>query len=312
MIRALVFATLLMLSPLAQAERFSFAVFGETPQSEQERAQLPMMLAGIAASGAVFAVHVGDFLGSEDSCSDALFSDRQKLFAAAAVPLIHVPGAESWVDCYRRSAGAFDPNERLAALRRIFFAKPEALGPGGLALERQSEIAFEHAAFVEHLRWRHGPVLFVSLNLPGGDNDWGGARQGGAEYRTRMAAIRDWMERAFALATREKLRGIVLFAQANPDFEAYASGKAPDAFAEFFSCLRAGLTGYTGEVLIVHGDTHVMRIDHPLLDEHGSPLQRITRIETYGSPLMGWLGVTVEPEAPALFRIDSHPQEENR
>ncbi|WP_417066884.1 hypothetical protein [Niveibacterium terrae] len=311
MIRVLVLAALLLLSPQARAERYSFALFGETPQSEQERLRLPAMMAEMARSGARFAVHVGDFQGSEDNCSDALFADRKALFAAAPLPLIHVPGAESWVDCYRRSAGAFDPNERLAALRRVFFAKPEAFGPGGMVLERQSEIAFEHAAFVEHLRWHRGPVLFVSLNLPGGDNDWGSARQGGAEYRTRMAAIRDWLERAFALAAQEKLRGIVLFTQANPDFEAYASGKAPDAFAEFFSCLRAGLTGYTGEVLIVHGDTHVMRIDHPLLDEHGAPLQRVTRIETYGSPLMGWIGVTVEPEAAELFHFDSHPQDED-
>lgn len=310
MIRALILAALLLSGSPARAERFSFAVFGETPTGAEARAALPAMLSAIGQSGASFAVHIGDLREAEERCDDDATQKHFTLLNGSALPLIAVPGSMDWADCYRRAAGAFVATERLEALRRIFFAKGEALGPAGFRLERQSEIAFDHAAYAEHLRWRQGTVLFVSLNLPAGDNGWSGARQGGAEYRNRMAAVRDWLERAFALATKEKLRGVVIFAQANPDFEAYAAGKANEAFADYFSCLRAGLADYTGEVMLIHGDTHVMRIDHPLLDEQGAAIARFTRIETFGSPLLGWIRVDVDEQAGSLFR--PLPQEEIR
>lgn len=307
MIRILLLVVALTTSPLAQAERFSFALFGDTPYSAQERAQLPAILDEMATSGAAFAVHVGDFKSSLEPCSDELFADRLQLFATARLPLIHVPGREQWLDCYRRASGAYSATERLTALRRKFFASAEALGHTGFKLERQSEIAFEHAAFVEHLRWRQGPVLFLSANVPGGDNNWGDSRQGSAEYRARMAAVRDWLERGFALATEQKLRAIVLFVHADPDFEAYAASQPQEAFAELFTSLRAGLAAFPGEVLFVHGDTHVMRIDHPLLDDQAAPIERFRRVETFGSPLMGWIRVEVDTTGEPLFHIHPKP-----
>ena len=38
----------------------------------------------------------------------------------------------------------------------------------------------------------------------------------------------------------------------------------------------------------------------------GTPIDNITRLETYGSPFVGWIDVTVDPSDPRLFRIDPH------
>ena len=36
-------------------------------------------------------------------------------------PLVHTPGDNEWTDCYRKKAGEFDPLERLAKVRAMFF-----------------------------------------------------------------------------------------------------------------------------------------------------------------------------------------------
>ena len=57
-------------------------------------------------------------------------------------------------------------------------------------------------------------------------------------------------------------------------------------------------------VLLVHGDSHVHRFDQPLRDPASGRLQaNFTRLETWGSPFMGWVKVDVAPGARPLFRV---------
>ncbi|QWT45418.1 hypothetical protein [Azospira inquinata] len=64
-------------------------------------------------------------------------------------------------------------------------------------------------------------------------------------------------------------------------------------------------------MVLAHGDTHVMRIDHPLRfregPRRGQPLANFTRVETYGSPFMGWISGQIDPRDPALFHFAAHP-----
>lgn len=156
----------LLLAVGLHAETWRFAVIGDTPYSSYEERQLPAMLDDIAAENPQFVVHAGDFKSSSKPCSDALFSDRRALFDASRVPLIYVPGDNEWTDCRRLAAGGFDPLERLQKLRELFFATPRSLGRQALAVEQQP------GAYPEQLRWRLGPVLFVSLNVPGSNNNF--------------------------------------------------------------------------------------------------------------------------------------------
>ena len=76
-------------------------------------------------TGSIFSF---DIKGGREPCSDALFARRRALLARSAHPLVLLPGDNEWTDCHRPSAGAFDPLERLAALRRRFFAPGRSLG----------------------------------------------------------------------------------------------------------------------------------------------------------------------------------------
>lgn len=303
------FATLLLTLwllfwPQVHAESWRFAAIGDTPYSEYERQELPKMMAEIAAENVDFLVHVGDFKLARTPCSDALFVDRRKLFDASPVPFIYVPGDNEWTDCRQVLAGGFDPVERLEKLRSLFFAEEQSLGARKLSVQRQS------SRYPEHLRWRLGPVLFLTLNVPGPNNHFGSGMTPGIEFLERNARVLDWLRDGFASARREGAPAIVIIMQASPDFKAYASGLGNSGYRQLLDTLRSETLSFAGRVLLVHGDTHWQRLDHPLRHPAtGQPLANFTRIETFGSPFLGWVKVIIDLDHPRLFRFEVRPYE---
>lgn len=57
-------------------------------------------------------------------------------------------------------------------------------------------------------------------------------------------------------------------------------------------------------MLLIHGDSHTHRVDHPFLDEHGVPYPNFTRLETFGSPDIGWVRVVVDTLAGRIARVE--------
>lgn len=292
---------LVLAAPLARADTWRFTVIGDTPYSASERRRLPDMLTAIAerADRPAFIVHVGDFKDSGARCSDRIFLDRRALFDSSSVPFIFVPGDNEWTDCRHLIAGHYDASERLQRLRDLFFAEPRSLG--------QSRIAVEQApgAYPEHLRWKKGAVVFATLNVPGPDNNFGNGAYGSEEYRVRNRALLDWIDAAFVTAKRENARGVVLFMQGNPAFGHYATGFAHSGYRELLDSVYRQTRNFTGQVLLVHGDTHWQRVDHPLR-KGADKLANFTRLESFGSPFMGWVDVTVDSEDARLFRFAAH------
>lgn len=286
----------------AHGESWRFAVIGDTPYSDYERHQLPAMLHAIDEAHPAFIVHAGDIKHSKTRCSDALFLDRYALFDATRAPFVLVPGDNEWTDCNRLSAGGFDPLERLNRLREIFFAQPRSLGRQPMPLERQSD------AYPEHLRWQLGPVLFVTLNVPGGNNHFGVGDRPSAEFLARNATVIDWLRQGFAAARAARLRGIAIVMQANPGFNHFAAGLAHGGYRELLEALRKETLAFEGETLLIHGDTHWQRVDHPLRDPaDGRIIPRFTRLETFGYPVLGWVKVFIDDQAPSLFRFEAYP-----
>ena len=285
----------------ATAETWRFALIGDTPYSDNERAELPKMLSAIADRHVAFIAHVGDFKSGSSRCDDALFEDRYKLFQNSRIPFILVPGDNEWTDCDRLSNGAYDPLERLARLRRLFWEDAFSLGKTQLPLERQA------GNYPEHARFRLGPVLFVTLNLPGGNNNWGLTGEPRPEFVARNPVVLAWLRDSFEMARREKLAGIVLLFQANPGFTHFAQGLAHRGYREFLTILQEETERFPGQVVAVHGDTHISRIDQPLRDHHGRTNFRFTRVETHGYPLMGWTLGVIDTERPTLFRFETYP-----
>jgi hypothetical protein len=305
MLRSLSSALLgLLLGAAAAAQPFSFGLFGDTPYSAWERAQLPEMLAAMGRERLAFAIHVGDIKSGSSVCSDEVFHDIQGVFGAAPLPLVYVPGDNEWTDCHRSNNGGHDPLERLARLRALFFAGDETLGARPFRLERQIRDP-AHAVYRENVRWEQGGVLFVGLNVPGSNNNYHGSRRRGgpvAEYLARSAANRAWLAQAFAIARQRKLAGMLIAIQADPEFEAASAGHPKAGYRDFIAQLRAETEAFAGHVVLVHGDSHHMQIDQPLLDARGTAvLRNFTRVEVYGYPFMGWVKGTVDASTPALF-----------
>ncbi len=57
-------------------------------------------------------------------------------------------------------------------------------------------------------------------------------------------------------------------------------------------------------MLFIHGDTHIYLFDAPFKDASGNVIPNLQRLETYGSPAVGWVKVTVDPGYPELFRVE--------
>ena len=291
----------LCLAALAHGETWQFAVIGDVPYSARERHELPRMLEAIADTHVALIAHIGDIKNGQARCDDEVFADRQQLFNASRVPFVFVPGDNEWTDCSRISNGAYDPLERLATLRSLFWQRPDSLGRKTIPLERQP------GAYPEHSRFRLGPVLFVTLNLPGPDNNHGWQDDASVEFLTRNPVVLQWLTDSFARARRDKMAGIVLLFQANPGFRHFAQGLPHRGFREFLETVRRETLAFPGQVVAVHGDTHVSRIDQPLRDGNGKRIANFTRVETFGYPLMGWTRGIIDPGSPGLFRFETYP-----
>ena len=309
-------ATLLSVSLLACStpapgpQSFQVGLWGDSGYNAFEKQALPGLMAEMNRAPLAFVVHDGDFKSGSSPCTDAAFQEALDLFQTSAHPLIYVPGDNDWTDCHRPAAGRFDPLERLTQLREMFFNGPTSLGQRTLQLERQSDQAARHpewAAYRENVRWVHGGVLFVGLNLPGSDNNFDGAQRGSgpsAEYLARLPVNRAWVAQAFELARTQHLAGLMLIIQANPEIEAFNQGKGHVAYREFLTQLRDETHRWGKPVVLVHGDSHQQQINQPLQDAQGQTLRNFTRVETYGSPFMGWTRVTVDPQSPRVFSFE--------
>jgi hypothetical protein len=280
---------------------FSFAAFGDAPYFEFEAPAVRRLFDEMAQHGVAFAVHVGDLKSGTTPCSDEMLLRRRALLDAAPVPLVFVPGDNEWSDCYRESAGAHQPRERLDRLRALFFGSNESLGQRRMRFAQQSDDS-RFRSFRENVRWVAGQIVFVTLNMPGSNNNLGRNKSMDAEHAERMAANLAWLAAAVKLAREPPMRGIVIFAHADPGF-----GRKPrriDGYAGLRNALRAHAATFRKPMLFVHGDGHRYRVDEPLRDpQTDRPLDHFTRVEVFGSPTVNWVRIEIAPEGERLFNI---------
>jgi hypothetical protein len=301
-------AALLLAGCAARApspDRFAFAVMGDTPYNDREEAHFLRMMQRVDAEPVAFVVHVGDFkAGGGSACTDALFEKRKAQFDASRHPFIYTPGDNDWTDCRRPSNGATDPIERLARLRQVFFTDAWSLGRERIATAFQGECIEFHGASCtcpahpENRQWTRSGVRFVTLNIPGSDNNVGFDRANDEEARCRNEANRRWLERAVTESAGDDTRALVVFIQADP----WATKKP--VYKGFLAQLQDATLRLRKAVLFVHGDTHTYQFDAPFLDATGQPIPNLMRLEVYGSPIVGWVKVTVDAAFPELFAVE--------
>ena len=65
-------------------------------------------------------------------------------------------------------------------------------------------------------------------------------------------------------------------------------------------------------VLLVHGDSHIFRIDKPLLSSNtGRIIENFTRVETFGTPDVHWVRVIADLNDPNIFTFRPEIVEKN-
>jgi hypothetical protein len=151
-----------------------------------------------------------------------------------------------------------------------------------------------------------GGVLFIGLNIPGSNNNLWRTPQMDAEHAERGEANAAWLRQGFELARNKDYAAVFIFIQANPDFDLSYLRRTNrvDGYAAFKKNLLAHTLAFGKPVVLVHGDTHRYRVDQPLYDP--ATLKRVeqfTRIESFGSPFVEWITVSVDPAGLKLLSI---------
>jgi len=325
---AVVLCVLSLAACASAPARFEVALIGDQQYGADSEKEFPGLMADIDRSDVAFVVHVGDFKAATVPCSDELFLSRKAQFDASRHPFILTPGDNEWTDCHQAKARPYEPIERLARLREIFFADDQSLGRRKLAQQRQGG---SYAKYRENARWSQGGVLFATVHVVGSNNNLGRTPEQDAEYRERTAANLAWLKEVFAVARREGARGVAIFTQANPRFEyTFPKGRvaslqlsAPQpnsGFAELWPVLEVEVVAYGKPVVLLHGDTHYFRVDKPMFRagtetvaaNRGRQVDNFTRVEVHGYPEAHWVRITVDPDDPAVFSVREALVEANR
>src|SRR5262249_27154873 len=161
-----------------------------------------------------------------------------------------------------KSNGGFDPLERLARLREIFFSRPH-LGGGTLEVIADSRALPGCGGYPENRTWRYDGVRFVTVNVQGSHNNERFDARSDAEALCRNAANHAWIDEAARLAQAENARALVIATQADP-WVAQARG-----FSDLIAQVGAVARGLQRPVLFIHGDTHLYKHDTPFTDAQG-------------------------------------------
>ena len=319
MLKHLISAVALLVSLTVWAEPIRFGFISDAPYNRWERENLPALIDAMNAEALAFVIHAGDIKSSNAACTNEAYDFTTRLFQRSVHPVIYVPGDNEWVDCFRTSAPRHEPLERLNKLRDLFMRGETSKGQRTLPLTRQSSVA-AHSEYREHARWTAGGALFLTLNVPGSDNNYFGTsyrtrdQQGpSAEYQQRMPAVKAWLSEGFDLARRDKLAGVLIVIHANPLFENWELDPAKSTYTEFLDLLRKETQSFAGQVVLMHGDTHNQHQDKPLRDAAtGKPLANFRRVEGFGSPAFGWISVHVDSASKEIFRFDPHVWQDSR
>ena len=166
----------------------------------------------------------------------------------------------------------------------------------------------DFAGFPENAMWRRGGFVFATLHIVG---SWNGTQHFPGRTDAHDDEVRQlrtdaaiaWMDRAFASAAAESASGVILIAHANVRLE---TGGAGGPYEPIVTALETHVSRFPGQVLFIHGDTHHQRLDQPLHDDAGGVHGNFTRLETFGSPDIGWVRVVVDSIAGRV--VDFEPR----
>jgi hypothetical protein len=309
-------------------DRYSIALWGDMPYNALGKQQYPNLLADVNASDIAFSVFDGDLkAGGDGPCTDEnLYTPALAYFASLKQPLVWVPGDNDWTDCWGRygagtsAPGADDPIERLNHERALFASTPYSQGQRKLRLTRQGGHGGAYDLYVENVRWKMGPVVYIGLDVQGSNDNYPYAGVDGetrsdteiarqrAEEVARKAADIAWLNEGFDYAKKVHAKGVMVVFQADLNFnneQHLADTRSYDAFPDYIAALKTATLGFAGQVVLVHGDSHYFKLDMPLNTDKGGVVGNFTRLETFGSRNTHWVKATIDARDPKVFSFET-------
>ena len=256
--------------PAAQAAGSSFQIglIGDTGYSASQDADLLAVRKSMAGYALAFETHDGDIQEQGTPCTDSRLQYVRDVFNGFSAPFAYTPGDNEWSDCP-------SPSARLSAIRRTFFGSSQTLGKSKMSVSRQSGTP-------ENARWSRSGVYFATLNVPGPKGSGG-----------PTSADVSWLNSTFAAAEAAGAAGVMIIQQDDP-----FSGGTP---AALLSALKQRTIEFGRPVVLVHGDTHIHRINKPWKDA-----PNFTRVETFAeSGSRKWVKATVTPGSAGVFSFTS-------
>lgn len=289
------------------AQRFEFALIGDMPYQDADVEKFGNLVEELNQDKRIkWVLHTGDIKTGATPCTEAYFQNRLDLYQQIKKPFIITPGDNEWTDCHRASASKFQPLERLALLRKMFYPNPrETLGQKPMRISTQMDVkGFE--AYPENQRWQKKGVWFVTCHIVGSQNGLlpfpGRTQADDEEVKDRVAAAIYWLKDTFKKA--KDAPGIFVMIHANPKLEAAANATASKGFYAFLEVLEEEVIRFGKPVVLAHGDSHYFRYDKPLVNRKTKKrIENFTRLEAFGASDIHWIRVLVNAKDPNVFNI---------
>jgi len=324
----------LSVSTAANAGSFSFGLWGDMPYAKngdglKNGEKMTRLVDSMNAANLAFTIFDGDTKDGSSVCSDnALGQESIDFFNSVQAPTVYVLGDNEWTDCHRINNGGYNNLERLDYLRQTMFADDFSFGQTKMKLHRQGPA---QGLYAENSRWAHGNVVFVTLNVPGSNNNKvnDGAcidaaksvrtqvecDADNAEYLARDAANIAFLRESFQIAKKRNAAGLMVVIQADPVFDLPETESvnerttvvdglpAHDGYDAFLAALTEETNAFSGQVVMIHGDTHFYKVDKPLISQ-ANLVKNFSRVETFGSPNLHWIKVSVNSKNPNVFSFE--------
>jgi hypothetical protein len=291
-------------------DSYTFAVIGDIPYGAAQIARFPEVVQQINNDPQVeFVDHLGDIKDGSSVCSDEYFAQVKAQFDTFADPLVYTVGDNEWTDCHRTNNGSYNPLERLAKIRSLFFPQP------GYTLGRHPAKVTTQAAqgIPEDVRYTRADVAFAALHIVGSNNSlapWTGntgpTPEQTAEVLNRTAAVVQNVHDTFTQARHDHNKSVVLLTQADMFDPTVPNASYADyfAFQPIVQAISRESADFPGPVYLFNGDSHVYNDDQPLaagskwLSFYGveKPVNNLIRVTIDGSSgVNNYLRVTISP-----------------
>ena len=302
----------------SEKEGFAFAVVGDGPYGDAQERKYQNLIEDVNADSSLeFVIHVGDIKSSKEPCDNELLIRRFKIYQQFNIPFIFTPGDNEWTDCHRTSSGNYNPLERLAFVRQLFYPAPnKTTGTSPFAVETQAS-SKEWKEYVENTLFIKKSIVFSQIHVVGSHNNltpWNGIdpkdsilkprRERQEEFKSRNQAGLSWLSYTFEKAVQEKASAVFITIHANPRFELPRHERA--GFNDFIDLLLKQAKTFSKPVFLAQGDFHQFILDNPTQGTNDKSIPYVSnlkRLQTFGDHDVHWVKIEVNHRGPELFKV---------